>query len=69
MIDRYTKVLLTVIAAALIAIVAQNTVGTLQAQNAGIGRVAICDVDNPNACARVTTQRSSGFTVLLTGQP
>ena len=75
MIDRYTKVLLTVIAVALVAIVAQNAVGTLQAQNAqnaqtaGISRVAICDRDDPNACARVTTHRPSGFTVLLTGAP
>jgi hypothetical protein len=69
MIDRYTKVLLTVIAAALVAIVAQNAVGTLQAQNAGIPRMAICDVDNPNACARVTTEHRTGFTVLLTGEP
>ena len=72
MIDRYTKVLLTVIAVALVAIVAQNAVGTLRAQNAqnaGISRVAICDRDDPNACARVTTHRPSGFTVLLTGAP
>jgi hypothetical protein len=70
MIDRYTKVLLTVIAAALVAIVAQNAVGTLQAQNnPGISRMAICDVDNPNACARVTTEHRFGFTVLLTGEP
>jgi phosphoribosylcarboxyaminoimidazole (NCAIR) mutase len=72
MIDRYTKVLLTVIAVALVAIVAQNAVGTLQAQNAqnaGISRVAICHRDDPNACARVTAHRSSGYTVLLTGAP
>ena len=61
MIDRYTKVLFTVIAAALVAIVAQNAVGTL--------RMAICDVDNPNACARVTTEHRFGYTVLLTGEP
>jgi hypothetical protein len=69
MIDLYTKVLLTVIAAALVAIVAQNAVGALQAQNVGISRVAICDRDYPNDCARVSAQRSSGLTVLLTGQP
>ena len=71
MIDRYTKVLLTVIAVALVAIVAQNAVGSLRAQNAqnaGISRVAICDraIQMPG---RVTTHRPSGFTVLLTGAP
>src|SRR5262249_49038142 len=49
MVDRYTKAVLTVIAAALIGIVAQNAIGPLRAQSAT--RVVICDVNDLNRCA------------------
>lgn len=42
MVDRYTKAVLTIIAAALVAIAAQNAMGPLNAQQ-GVQRVAICD--------------------------
>lgn len=63
MVDRYTKTVLTVIAAALCALVAQNAVGPLQAQQtpsapgavgsgiAGVQRVAICDTSGTRCAA------------------
>ena len=50
MIDRYTKIVLTVIAAALVGLVVQNTIGPLHAQN-DVRRVFICDARNVNQCA------------------
>jgi hypothetical protein len=50
MIDRYSKAVLTIIAAALVAIVAQNTIGPLNAQS-GVQRVVICDPRDPGRCA------------------
>jgi hypothetical protein len=49
--DRYTKTVLTVIAGALVAIVAQNTIKASHAQD-GVQRVAICDL-RAIACANV----------------
>jgi hypothetical protein len=49
--DKYSKAVLTVIAAALCAIVAQNAVSPAQSQ-AGLQRVVICDVRGQN-CAGV----------------
>ena len=49
MVDRYTKAVLTVIAAALIGLVAQNAIGPLRAQSAT--RVVICDVNDLERCA------------------
>ena len=50
--DRYTKTLLTVIAAALVAIAAQNAMSASHAQ-VSITRVALCDPVNINTCAAV----------------
>ena len=49
MVDRYTKSVLTVIAAALIGMVVQNAIGPLRAQSAT--RVVICDVHDLERCA------------------
>lgn len=51
MIDAYTKSVLTVIAAALVGIVIQNTVGQVRAQSDRPQRVLICDVEHPDRCA------------------
>ena len=49
--DRYTKTVLTIIAGALVAIVAQNGIKASNAQG-GVQRVAICDLDHPTgSCA------------------
>ena len=45
--DRYTKVVLTVIAAALCVLAVQNVIHPAQSQ-ASLQRVAICDVDGTN---------------------
>ena len=52
-IDKYTRFILTVIACALLALVAQNAIGTSNAQSttAAIQKVQICDRDG--TCARV----------------
>jgi hypothetical protein len=50
--DLYTKAVLTVIAAALCALVAQNTIATSQAQSGAPMRVALCDPDS-GLCAAV----------------
>lgn len=42
--DRYTKTVLTIIAAALVAIVAQNGIKASKAQSDEIQRVAICEL-------------------------
>ena len=53
--DRYTKTVLTVIAGALVAIVAQNAIKASHAQSDEIHRVAICDLRAvPAACANIT---------------
>src|SRR5215510_12677687 len=49
MVDRYTKAVLTVIAVALVGMLAQNAIGPLRAQSAT--RVVICDVNDVNRCA------------------
>jgi hypothetical protein len=51
MVDRYTKAVLTVIALALICLVAGNLVRPLNAQSSGIQRVVICNAENTNQCA------------------
>ena len=53
--DRYTKTVLTVIAGALVAIVAQNAIKASHAQSDEIHRVAICNLRAvPAACANIT---------------
>ena len=52
--DRYTKTVLTVIAGALVAIVAQNAINATHAQTDEIRKVAICDLRAvPAACANI----------------
>jgi hypothetical protein len=50
-IDRYTKVVLTVIALALVVLVGENAVRPVSAQSA-LQKVAICD-ERTNKCASV----------------
>jgi hypothetical protein len=50
-IDRYTKVVLTVIAFALVVLGAENAVRPVSAQS-GIQKVAVCD-ERTNKCASV----------------
>jgi hypothetical protein len=52
MTDRYSKIVLTVIAAALVALVAQNAIGPTRAAGS-IQKVAICDAEAPNTCANM----------------
>ena len=51
--DRYTKIVLTVIAAALVGLLAQNAIRPLSAESSGLQRVMICDSVNPRVCARL----------------
>jgi hypothetical protein len=60
--DRYTKTVLTVIAAALVAIVAQNAIKTSQAQGDQVQKVAICNLrETPAACANVANVFGTTF--------
>ncbi|TCG01077.1 hypothetical protein BZM26_10010 [Paraburkholderia strydomiana] len=62
---RYTNVILTVIAAALVALVALNVISQARAQSApGIQRVAICDVSNHNVCVAVGDPRVEAGTLM-----
>jgi hypothetical protein len=56
MTDRYTKTVLTIIAAALVVIVIQNIGGSLSAATNGIQKVQICDADN---CASLFRTRDA----------
>ena len=56
--DRYTKTVLTIIAAALVAIVMQNIGGSLSAATSGIQKVQICDADN---CASLYQTRGAAW--------
>jgi hypothetical protein len=49
--DRYTKIVLTVIAAALVGLLVQNSISPSVAQG-GVQRVAICTIDG-GKCASV----------------
>ena len=53
--DRYTKTVLTIIAGALVAIVAQNGIRASKAQGDQVQKVAICDLHAGGAvgCANV----------------
>lgn len=52
-VDRYTKAVLTAIAAGIFALVAQNAITTSHAQGDQIQKVAVCDRQT-GACANVT---------------
>jgi len=58
MLDRYSKAVLTVIATALIGLLAQNAIRPVGAQS-GVQRVVICDSYNSNRCARVFERGSA----------
>jgi len=59
-IDLYTKLMLTVIAFALVGLVAQNYSTNAIAQGA-VQKVAICDPNDANSCAAVGKRGSSSF--------
>jgi hypothetical protein len=52
MTNKYTNVILTVIAAALVTIAVQNLTGPVNAQ-AGVQRVVICSANDTKVCATV----------------
>jgi hypothetical protein len=54
-IDTYTKTVLTIIAAALVALVTRDFINPTFAQS-GITKVAICSASNPNVCAALFQQ-------------
>lgn len=56
--DRYTKAVLTIIAAALVAIVAQNATSTLNAQSGGATR--LCGNDPYDDMVRCVSVRKTG---------
>lgn len=62
--SRYTNAVLTVIAAALVALVVENAVSQARAQSTtAITRVLICDAQNTSKCASVgSVTTSSGIT-------
>jgi hypothetical protein len=51
-IDRYTKFILSIIAAALVMIAVQSSIGTAHAGKE-ISKIAICDAKHPDRCAQV----------------
>jgi hypothetical protein len=61
MVDHYTKVVLTVIAGALLALVVQNAVRTASAQGGEIQKVQICDSQNCADLSPITRVSSRGF--------
>jgi len=61
MVDRYTKAVLTVIAAALVAIVVQNCISSSAAQTASVPKVQVCD--GWGNCASLIRSKK-GFTSL-----
>ena len=69
MIDRFTKIILAIIAAALVTIVVQNAVGPTHA-DPGVQRVVICDVNRISFCASLGTRSNAAGGIvnyLLTG--
>jgi len=65
--SRYTNVVLTVIAVALIGLVVENAISSAHAAPA-ISRVAICEAENPDICVSVVqTVRETGTAVWRLG--
>jgi hypothetical protein len=60
MVDRYTKTVLTIIAAALVGLLTQNAIKPSQAQHDGVQRVAICQAGQPNDCASLGRPLGAG---------
>lgn len=72
MTDRYTKAVLTIIAAALVAIAVQNLVGPVGAQGV-VQRVVLCDARDNSRCATVAgrnwgSSNQLGFLAVSEGQ-
>jgi len=57
MLDRYSKIVLTVIAAALVGLLVQNTIRPVGAA-ATVVRAIICDAYDASRCARVAEKGS-----------
>jgi hypothetical protein len=60
MIDRYTKAVLTIIAAALVALVAQNMSGGSRADSA-VQKVVICGDEAGSNCVGVDADRTGHY--------
>jgi hypothetical protein len=52
--DFYTKVILTIIAAALSTMALQNVVATKADAQTFVGKVVLCDAGNPDRCLGIT---------------
>ena len=59
-IDLYTKAVLTIIAACLVALVAQNTSNTAHADDTKAARVSICDPDG-GTCLKIVSDSKGAF--------
>ena len=68
MIDRYTKVVLTIIAAALVALVAQNLAGGSRADPA-VQKVVICGDELGSNCVGVDPDRTGHFRLRTSAAP
>lgn len=64
MVDRYTKAVLTVIAAALVTIAAQNFIGPSSAQSLGVPKVQICDARG--ICASILNNSKGWYSLNVT---
>jgi hypothetical protein len=62
MVDRYTKTVLTIIAAALVGLLTQNAIRSSQAQS-NVQRVAICQLEG-QGCASLGRPQGGGSTAL-----
>jgi hypothetical protein len=62
MVDRYTKTVLTIIAAALVGLLTQNAIRSSQAQSS-VQRVAICQLEG-QGCASLGRPQGGGSTAL-----
>jgi hypothetical protein len=63
--DRYTKVVLTIIAVSLVTIALQHVIPSAFAQSNGITKVAVCDLQYPDLCAEVVGKKGA-FSGLIT---
>ena len=68
MIDRYTKIVLTIIAAALVALVAQNISGGSRADPA-VQKVVICGDEVGANCVGVDADRTGHFRLRTSAAP
>jgi len=68
MIDRYTKVVLTIIAAVLLALVAQNMSGCSRADTA-VQKVAICGDEVGSNCVGVDPDKNGRYRLWTSAAP